>query len=128
MTVAEYVLSLRHQVSQKAAELHALQHQLMLAERQHREEAMRALASTGVPSGMVLEQGEIPATAHGGFPTSRTDIMGDQSIGVTMRGSVQLVPDAPTIFSVPRSTQVADPPALGTGENGKGPALVELFG
>lgn len=128
MSIAEHVLSLRHQVTQKASELHALQHQLMLAERQHREESMRALASTGVPSGMVLEQGRVPAVAQGGFPTSRSDIVGAQSIGVEMRGSVQRAPEASTIFAVPRSTQVAGPPALGTGESGKGPALVQLFG
>lgn len=130
MNAAERVLSLRQEVNKKMAELHALQYELLSAERVHREEAMRNLSMPGMHTGMVLQQGAaIPAALHGGFPTSKSGIEGDRSAGVAMHGSVRLVPDQGMTFRVPAGFQIASKPlSPATGESDKGPALVQLFG
>lgn len=133
MGAVEIVSGLRNDVASKTAELHALQRQLLAAERSKRTDDLQTLAeaqgsATG-SYGMVLQQGRQPeAVISRGFPTSRSEIQSDQALPVSLQGSTQVEPDAVAVFQVPRTR--AAHPALSTvtGETGKGPALVKLFG
>ncbi len=136
MGAVESVAGLRGQVTAKTAELHALQRQLLVAEREKRTADLQVLAdsqgATAGRHGMVIQQGRQPeATIARGFPTSRSEIQGDRATPVMLNGSAQVESDAVAVFQIPRSihAQPGQPaPPTTTGESGKGPALVKLFG
>ena len=136
MGAVETVAGLRGDVAEKTAELHALQRQLLVAERTQRIVDLQVLAdSQGAAAGrhgMVIQQGQQPeATISRGFPTSRSEIQGDRATPVMLNGSAQVESDAVAVFQIPRSIHAQPPqPAQPTtvGESGKGPALVKLFG
>jgi len=133
MTVVGHVSSLRQQVADKTAELHALQRELLAAERGRRQQELRLLAeaqgSAVGRQGLVVQAGQPPdAVISHGFPTARSDIDGSRAVPVAMIGTTHVEPDAVAVFQVPKSRPIV--PALGpsAGENVKGPALVQLFG
>lgn len=133
MVTAERVSGLRHQVAAKTSELHALQRELLNAERTQRRGELQLLATTqgsaAGPHGLVVEQGLPPeAVISRGFPTSRSEIHGEWAEPTLMRGSVHVESNEATVFQVPRSRPIVAQHQLAAGETGKGPTLVKLFG
>lgn len=133
MGAVETVAGLRDNVAAKTAELHALQRQLLAAEREKRTEDLQVLAdsqeATAGRHGMVIQQGRPPeADISRGFPTSRSEIKGERARPVTINGNTQVEANAVSVFQIPRTLPPQPAPPTTTGESGKGPALVKLFG
>lgn len=132
MTGVEHVQSLRQQVTARTSELHALQRELMTAERSQRRQELHVLAesqgSAVGAQGMVIQAGRPPdAVISRGFPTSRSEIDASQALPVAVGGNVHADHDSVTVFQVPKSRPIVPPFDSAMGETGKGPALVQLF-
>ena len=133
MTVAEHVLGLRQRVVDKTAELHALQRELLSAERGRRKQELRLLAESQGSAvgrqGLVVQAGQPPdAVISRGFPSSRSEIDGARAVPVEMTGTAHVELDEVAVFQVPKSRTIVPALGPGAGESGKGPALVQLFG
>lgn len=133
MGAVDTVAGLRDNVAAKTAELHALQRQLLSAEREKRTEDLQVLAdsqgATAGRHGMVIQQGRQPeAVISRGFPTSRSEIQGERALPVALNGSAQVEANAVSVFQIPRTLPPQPASPTTTGESGKGPALVKLFG